>query len=535
MDEFDYIIIGSGAAGSVLANRLTENPATTVLLIEAGGSDRNPFVLVPKAFFFTMTNTRYSKSYVTEPFGDEATVDHWSRGRMLGGSTGINGMVWNRGWSPDYDVLEKRGNPGWNWDRFLSTFRTLEDHQLGASEYRGTGGPVGVSVAQETEEVSERFIASAQLQGASRVEDLNASDEERIGYVASSVKKGFRVSAAESFLHPISKRPNLTILTHTTAGHLLIKGQRAVGVRASTRGTTKDFLARKEVIASMGSLETPLFLERSGIGNPEILTSAGVKPVVESPNVGERMLEHRGTSMQYRLKDGLGYNKLLNTIPRQLVTGARYLLSRGGVMAVGGYDLVGFVQSKDDQTRPDTQLMFTPISTKAASLTSGKVEVDSKAGMMFLGYALRPTSEGSIHIRGSLPENAPVIRPNFFDTEHDRASVIALTRKMRNIMSTGPIADVMVEETVPGRDVDSDEEILRNAFLHGGNGYHTLGTCAMGPNDDDVVDHRLRVRGIDGLRVVDASVFPTMPSGNNNAPTQAAAWIAADMILEDNS
>jgi choline dehydrogenase-like flavoprotein len=247
------------------------------------------------------------------------------------------------------------------------------------------------------------------------------------------------------------------------------------------------------------------------------------------------MLEHRGTSMQFRLKDNLGYNKLLHSMPRQLLTGARFLLEREGVMAVGGYDLVGFVKAKPEEDRPDTQLMFTPISTKATSLTSGKVEVDDKPGMMFLGYPLRPTSEGSIHIRGALPENPPVIRPNFLSSEHDRRSVIALTRKMREIMATSPIADLMVEETVPGSEVSSDEEILHNVVVNGANGYHTLGTCAMGPDDDQVVDSRLRVRGVEGLRVVDASVFPNMPSGNNNAPTQAAAWHGADLILEDHA
>lgn len=535
MADHDYIIIGSGAAGSVLANRLTEDPSNRVLLIEAGGSDRNPMILVPKAFFFTMTDPKYAKTYTTEPFGKEGVVDHWTRGKMLGGSTGINGMVWNRGWAPDYDVLEQRGNPGWNWDAFLSAYRTIEDHQLGASELRGQGGPVGVSIAVEKEAVAEKFIGALESRGISRVEDLNGSDDERIGYVPSSVKNGFRVSAAESYLHPIKHRPNLTLLTHTQAGYLLYDGNRVVGVRTSRNGVTQDFHANKEVIASMGSLETPLFLERSGIGKPEVLSAAGVKVKVESPNVGERMLEHRGTSMQFRLKDGLGYNHRLSSLPRQLATGAKYLLSRDGVMSVGGYDLVGFVKSKEEQERPDTQLMFTPISTKGASLTSGKVAVDDKAGAMFLGYALRPTSEGSIHIGGALPENAPIIRPNFFATEHDQKSVIALTRTMRELIATGPISDVVVEETLPGRDIDSDEEILRNAFLNGGNGYHTLGTCAMGPEDDDVVDSRLRVRGVEGLRVVDASVFPTMPSGNNNAPTQAAAWLAADLILEDHS
>lgn len=531
---FDYIIVGAGAAGCVMANRLSEDPATSVLVLEAGGSDRNPVILVPKGFYFTMTDPKYVKMFETEPYGDGAK-EFWSRGRMIGGSTTVNGMVWNRGWAQDYDALEAAGNTGWNWDTFTAAYKNIENHQLGASDIRGSGGPVGVSVAGPPEQASEAFIAAAQKMGMNREEDLNGSDNERVGYVSSNIKDGFRVSAAEAFLHPIKSRSNLTVIDNSEVGYLLFEGKRASGVRVQRKGVTTDYFAKKEVLLAGGSLDTPLLLERSGIGNPEVLKAAGVATVAESPNVGEKLHEHRGTSFQFTMKGAEGYNHLLSNLPKQMFTGAKYLASRDGVMSFGGYNVLMYYKSDPTSDRPDTQGFFTPISTAAASLTSGKVKVEKNPGMMFLSYPLRPTSRGSVHIRGSLPSHKPEVIANFLTTEHDRKLVVAGARKGREIMAQDPIASLVGKETLPGDGYTTDEQLLENALNRGGTGYHTLGTCAMGPNDDDVVDARLRVRGVEGLRVVDASVFPAMPSGNNNAPTQALAWHAASLIIEDNA
>ncbi|MEV7646830.1 GMC family oxidoreductase N-terminal domain-containing protein [Arthrobacter sp. NPDC089319] len=532
---FDYIIVGSGAAGSVMANRLTEDPNNNVLVLEAGGSDWHPVNLVPKGFYFTMSDPKYVKNFQTEPFGSDGGTEPWTRGRVIGGSTTVNGMVWNRGWAPDYDSMEAAGNPGWNWDTFRSAYRSIEDHQLGASEVRGTGGPVGVSVAGPRETISDAFISSAGDLGMAYQADLNGSDDERVGYVPSNVKNGLRVSAARAFLRPAMKRPNLTVIDRAEVGTILFDDTRAIGVRAQHKGRVEDFHATKEVLLAGGALDTPLLLERSGIGDPAVLHAAGVTLRVDSPNVGNRLLEHRGSSFQYSAQGADGYNKQLASALKQGLTGVKYLQERDGVMSFGGYNVLFFFKADPNSDRPDTQGFFTPISIAAASLTSAKVSVEQAPGMMLLTYPLRPTSHGSIHITGALPSNKPKVVPNFLATEHDRRLVALAGHRVRELMSQGEITRYMREENRPGPSVSTDEQFIENAHNRGGSGYHTLGTAAMGPNDDDVVDSRLRVRGTEGLRIIDASVFPHMPSGNNNAPTQALAWHAAKLIQEDNS
>lgn len=532
---FDYIIVGSGAAGSVMASRLSEDPANNILVLEAGGSDWNPINLVPKGFYFTMSNPKYVKTFTTEPFGSAGGTEPWTRGRVLGGSTTVNGMVWNRGWAQDYDSIEEAGNPGWGWDTFRSAYRSIEDHQLGHSATRGAGGPVGITVANPPETISEAFIGAAGEMGMHREEDLNGSDNERVGYVSSNIKNGLRVSAARSFLRPAAKRPNVTVIDHTEVGTILFKGTRAIGVRATHNGKVVDYHASKEVLLAGGALDTPLLLERSGIGDPAVLRAAGVDLRVDSPNVGNRLFEHRGNSFQYSAHGADGYNKQLASTLSQGVTGAKYLLQRDGVMSFGGYNVLFYFKSDPKSDRPDTQGFFTPVSIAAASLTSAKVAVEATPGMMLLTYPLRPTSQGSIHITGSLPSNQPRVVPNFLTTEHDRRLVALAGHKVRELMSQGEIARYIGAENRPGPSIASDDDFVRNAIDAGGSGYHTLGSAAMGPNDDDVVDARLRVRGTEGLRIIDASVFPHMPSGNNNAPTQALAWHAAKIIMEDNS
>jgi choline dehydrogenase len=452
----------------------------------------------------------------------------WPRGKTLGGSSAINGMIYNRGNRADYDELERLGNPGWGWDAMLPIFRRIEDNPFGAGELRGADGPLRVSTATEPEPLCEDVIAAGTELGWRRERDLNATDDERIGYAMSTIRNGRRVSAAKAFLHPVADRGNLTVAVDTLALRLLIEDGRAVGVRVRRGGHTIDYRAAAEVIVSGGSIATPMLLQHSGIGPADALRSVGVDVLVDSPNVGARMREHRVFRLEFRLADDLGYNRLLNTRPRQLMAGLKYLATRRGVLAVGG-DVVGFFKTRPELDRPDAQLQMAPISLGPGAI-GGSLEPEREPGIMCIGFVLRPDSQGSVRITSADPSAPPDIEPNYFATEHDRGVATDLFRRLRELFSTGPIAKRIVAETVPGPTVQDQPDILNSALDHGSAGYHAMGTCAMGPHDDDVVDPQLRVRGVTGLRVVDCSVMPTMVSGNLNAPIMAMAWRAADII-----
>jgi len=410
----------------------------------------------------------------------------------------------------------------------LPIFRRIEDSQLGAGELRGTGGPLQVSTA-EPEPLCEEVIASAAELGWSRERDLNATDDERIGYATATIHDGRRVSAAKAFLHPVEGRGNLTVAVGTLALRVLIEDGRAAGVRVRRGGQTIDYRAAAEVIVSAGAIATPTLLQHSGIGPADTLRAAGVDLIVDSPNVGARMREHRVFRLEFRLAGNLGYNLLLNTRPRQMVTTLKYLATRRGVLAAPASPLVGFFKTHPELDRPDAQLQMTPISLGPGAIGSS-LAPERKPGIMCIGYILRPDSQGSIRITSADPGAPPDIDPNYFATDHDRGLGTELFRRLRDLFSTGPIAKHIVAETVPGPTVRSQRDILSAALDHGSAGYHAMGTCAMGPHDDDVVDPRLRVRGVTGLRVVDCSVMPTMISGNLNAPAMAMAWRAADII-----
>ena len=542
--EFDYIVVGAGAAGCVVAGRLAMSERRpSVLLIEYGGRARNPLLHVPKGFYYTLRGDRYLYRYPTNPVGPAGRPEVWLRGRVLGGSAAVNGMIWMRGAPADWDGLAALGNPGWSWSQVLPAYRAMEDHSLGASETRGAGGPLGVSVAGSGDEVTDAILASAVKYGWRHVADANADDTERIGFTPSSIRRGRRTTSYGAFVRPAlagayrdrrsdGREPGgLTLVTRTRAGRLTFDGRRVTGVTTiDAAGTVREVTARREVIVCAGSVETPLLLERSGIGRPDVLRGHGIEVVAESPNVGERVIEQRGAALQMTLGRMAGQARRLSRGTGQVTEALRYLATGAGPLSTGGYDLVCQFKSDPALARPDVQGLFVPM---AVDTGSEDLRLARHGGILFMAYPIRPETASSVHISGSAPDDPPVIDPRFLGTERDRAAIAPVLEVARGVLAESPAAALIAVEEFPGPSVSTRQETVDYALATGTGIYHAVGSAAMGPADDDVVDPRLRVRGVTGLRVADASVLPVQVSGNTAAPAMLVGYRAADLVLSE--
>lgn len=532
MKHWDYIIVGAGSAGCVLANRLSERSRNEVLLIEAGGRDSSPFISIPKGFGRLLRDPRHVWVFPTEPEpGNGGKPEYWVRGKVLGGSSSVNGMIYMRGQAQDYDDWQAFGLPGWGWREVGPYFKRLEDHALGQDEVRGAGGPVRIGFGCRRYPLADALLEAAGALGVPRREDINRPDNEGIAYLCTNIRDGRRQSSAVAFLRPAARRPNLTVITNTLAQHVLFEGSRAVGVVGTKGEAPVEYRARREVILAAGALQTPKLLQLSGVGPADHLRSLGIDVLVNSPDVGANMREHRLLFVQNRLRRGGSLNREFSGI-RLARHALRYLITRGGILSSASYDVGGFVRTRPELTRPDAQLMMAPYSL---DLTSGRFGFERAPGLQTFGYVLRPESRGTVMARSADARDPPSIRPNYLAADADRRSSVDVVRFLRRWLAHPSLAALVGEETTPGSAVQTDEQIVEAFAQRGQSGYHACGTCRMGADSRSVVDARLRVRGVSGLRVADLSFFPTMVSGNTNGPVMALAWRASALILEDNN
>ena len=536
MRDFDFVVVGAGSAGCVLAERLTASGRFSVLLLEAGGTDRRFFVQMPLGYGKTFFDPKVNWNFRAEPDpGLAGNADHWPRGKLLGGSSSINAMVWIRGQRADYDAWAAAGNAGWGYDDLLPFFKAVEHNEAGADDWRGRGGPVHVSdMAAHVHPLTRLYLEAAQSAGLPYNPDFNGAAQEGVGIYQITTKDGRRMSAARAFLRTAMKRPNLTVETGAHAARILFEGGRAVGVEYLRGGARRTARARREVILSAGSIGSPQLLELSGIGDPAVLGAHGIAVVHANPHVGDHLQDHQGINYTWKAKVPT-LNQLLRPWWGKALAGSRYLALRSGPLSMSMNQGGGFFRTDPGRDRPNMQLYFQAFSTVLPRAGERPIlSPDPWPGFSIGLSNCRPTSRGAIHIRSADPLAAPRIVANAFSTDHDVAEMLAAVKFLRVVAAQPALAKVIAEEILPGPACVEDAALIDDFRRRSGTVYHPVSTCRMGPDPATaVVDPRLRVHGVSGLRVVDASVFPAVISGNTNAAAIVTGAKGAAMVLED--
>jgi choline dehydrogenase len=528
-ESYDYIVVGAGSAGCVLANRLTESGRHRVLLLEAGPPDRNPWIHIPLGYGKLFTDTRYNWCYRTEPqpecHGRNVIAP---RGKTLGGSSSINGLIYIRGQAEDFDHWRQLGNAGWSYEDVLPYFRKAEDNERGADRYHGTGGPLGVSDVRDRHPLAQAFIEAAVQCGYPRNDDFNGAVQEGAGFYQNTMRNGVRCSTAAAYLKPARRRSNLRVVSQALASRILFDGRRATGVEYFAGGEKQSARAEGEVLVAAGAFNAPQLLQLSGLGPAELLRSLGIAVIADMPGVGDGLNDHYFARLIMRCTEPITVNDAVRNWRAGAAAVLRYALTRRGHLATPAISAGCFVRALPSSATPDVQCSIALYSAREIGTA-----LDPFSGFVIHACVLRPESRGHVRIKSADPRQPPAIHPNYLATPKDRETLLAGVKVLRRLAAAPALARYVAEEVDPGPACASDAELLDFIRRRGSTVYHPVSTCRMGQDDKAVVDERLRVRGFERLRVIDASIMPAVVSGNTNAATIMIAEKGADMVLTD--